>query len=151
MVFWVFPCLHYFVNILANFNSIIKFLYIFPQPKEWAVRKCPQLILRMLQGLRNSQKTITPFFWNTLYDLFYLKCFIWATGCFKKKVWSFLSISQPLKHPQNKLRAFSNSPFRGLLENVQKLNDWVKIGRDIYKIVKTREKSKCQKCWIFET
>ena len=70
MVFWVFHCLHYFANISANFNSIIKFLYIFPQPTEWAVRKCPQIILRMLQGLRNSQKTITPFFWNTLYFTF---------------------------------------------------------------------------------
>ena len=66
--FWLFPCLHYFVNISANFNSIIEFLYIFQQPTEWAVKKCPQLILRMLQELRNGQKTITPFFWNTLYN-----------------------------------------------------------------------------------
>ena len=65
--FRFFPCLHYFVNISANLNSIIKFLYTFQQPMEWAVRKCPQLFLRMLWGLRNGQKTIRTFFWNTLY------------------------------------------------------------------------------------
>ena len=44
-------------------------------------------------------------------------------GFSKKSSDRFLSISQPPKHLQKKLRAFSISQFRGLLENVQKLND----------------------------
>ena len=55
-------CSHYFVNILAIFYSNIKFLYNFQQPTEWAVRKCHQPFLKMLQGLRNKQKMIKPFF-----------------------------------------------------------------------------------------
>ena len=66
-------------------------------------------------------------------------------GVSKKRFDRFSFISQPLKHLQKRLMAFSNSPFRGLLEIVQKLNVWIKNSRDIYKIVKTREKSKCPK------
>ena len=62
------------------------------------------------------------------------------TGCFKKKFWSFFIYFTAPKHLQKKLRVFSNSPFGELLENVKKLNDWVNMDRDIYKIVKTREK-----------
>ena len=54
LAFWFFPCLHYFVNFSANFNSNIKCLYIFQQLWEWAVGKCPQLYFRMLQRLRNE-------------------------------------------------------------------------------------------------
>ena len=72
-------------------------------------------------------------------------------GVSKKRCDRFLSFSQPLKHPKNKLRAISNRPFCGLLENVQKLNNWVKIGRDIYKIVKTRKNWNAQICWILRS
>ena len=75
LAFRFFPCLHYFVNIPAIFYSNIKFLYNFQQPTKWAVRKCHQPFLKMLQGLRNKQKTIKPFFWNTLY----LRCNLGAT------------------------------------------------------------------------
>ena len=66
----------------------------------------------------------------------------------KKRFDRFSFISQPLKHLQKRLRAFSNSLFRGLLKKIQKLHVLVKIDRDIYKTLKTRKKSKCQKYWI---
>ena len=62
LTFWFIPFLHYFVNFSAKFYSNIKFLYIIQQPMEWAVAKCPQLYLRMLQRLRNEPKTIIFFF-----------------------------------------------------------------------------------------
>ena len=46
----------------GQFLSNIKFLYSFQQPTEWTVGKCSQLYLRMLQRLRNEQKTIRTFF-----------------------------------------------------------------------------------------
>ena len=61
-----------------------------------------------------------------------------------------MPISQPLKHPQKKFWAFSNSPFRGLLENVQKLKDWVKIGRDIHKSMKRKENLNVKIARIYE-
>ena len=68
----------------------------------------------------------------------------------KKRCDRFLPISQPLKHPQKKFWAFSNSPFRGLLENVQKLKDWVKIGRDIHKSMKRKENLNVKIARIYE-
>ena len=52
-------------------------------------------------------------------------------GVSKKRCDRFLPISQPQKHPQKRLRAFSNSPFRWLLEIVQKLKVRVVNGREI--------------------
>ena len=89
--------------------------------------------------------------WQLNFHFLYSQTRFELQGVSKKRCDRFLAISQPLKHPQNNVRAFSNSPFRGLWENVQKLNDWVKIGRDIRKIVKTMENSKYQKCWILRS
>ena len=67
--FLYLPSLHYFVNISVHFYLNIKLLYIFQQSSEWAVGKCPQLYLRMLQRKRNEQKIIRTSFLNTLYKL----------------------------------------------------------------------------------
>ena len=48
-------------------------------------------------------------------------------------------IAQLLKIPQKKWRPYSESPFRGLLKNVQKLEIWVNIGRDIQGILKASQ------------
>ena len=55
---------------------------------------------------------------------------------------------QKLKHPQIKLRAFSNSPFCGLLKNIQKTLCLSKIDQDIHKIVQIREMQKSKKCGV---
>ena len=54
-----------------------------------------------------------------------------TTGCDH-----YLMNAQLLKHSQNKSRPFFNSPIRWLLKNVQNLEIWVNIGRDIQGILK---------------
>ena len=60
-------------------------------------------------------------------------------GVSKKRTDHYLMIAQLLKHPQKKLRPFSKSPFRGLLENVQNLYIWAYIGRDIQGMLKASQ------------
>ena len=48
-------------------------------------------------------------------------------------------IAQLLKHSQNKLRPFFNSPIRWLLKNVQYLEILANIGRDIQGILKASQ------------
>ena len=72
-------------------------------------------------------------------------------GVSKRSSDCFLFIPQPLKNSQIKFRAFCNSPFRGLLKNIQKSDVWVKIWEDSYKIVRTRENGIYRKCEILTT
>ena len=100
----------------------------------------------------------TPPDWGTWNNFILLKLcqfkqclnLFYVQGVSKKRCDRFLPISQPLQHPQKKFWAFANSPFRGLLENVQKLKDWVKIGRDIHKSMKRKENLNVKIARIYE-